>query len=441
MTPVVTAPDRARAAAVLLTLAVTGYVTVTVWASSRLGYESWSLLVLVPLLLVVGGLLVARSQVARQDPWVLQVALLALGVKLLCGVLRYLMAWKLYDGSDAGTYHEFAVRHAEEYRALDFSSFAGVPGTGWIYVVTSAVYALTGPTMVGGYVVYAFAGFWGQWFAYLGFRHGVPHGLHRRYALLVLLLPSLAFWPSALGKDAWMQLSIGTALLGAGLVAAGRARGWAVLALGLFGAWLVRPHISGLVGVAVAGGLALRRPAVTTQLTPVARGVTLLAVAGAAAWMASVGAGFVGAESLQAADLQSALRDASGRTEQGGSEFTPVPFLSPLGPAAAALTVLFRPLPFEAHNLQSLVAASETAVLLWLTWCWRWSLWRAVKVLRENVFVAACLLGTVLFVAALSEFANFGILARQRAQLLPLFLVLLCLPAPPSRPRPPGRPT
>lgn len=441
MTPVVTAPDRARVAAGLAVVAVTGYVTATVWASSRLGYESWSLLVLVPLLLLVGGLLLARSRVVRDDPWLLQVAVLALGVKLLCGVLRYLMAWKLYDGSDAGRYHDVAVRYAQEYRALDFSSFGGVPGTGWIDAVTTAVYAVTGPTMIGGYVVYAFAGFWGQWFAYLGFRHGVPHGRHRRYALLVLLLPSLAFWPSALGKDAWMQLAVGASLLGAGLVAARRPRGWPVLALGLFAAWLVRPHVAGLIGVAVAGGLAVRRPPVRTQLTPVARGATLLAVAAVAGWLASLGAGFVGAESLQAAELQSALRDASGRTEQGGSEFTPVPFLSALGPPAAALTVLFRPFPFEAHNLQSMVAAGETAVLLWLTWCWRWSLWRSVTALRENVFVAACLLGTVLFVAALSEFANFGILARQRAQLLPLFLALLCLPASPRRHRPPGSPT
>ena len=34
----------------------------------------------------------------------------------------------------------------------------------------------------------------------------------RRYALLVLFLPSLLFWPSSIGKEAWMTLALGLAL-------------------------------------------------------------------------------------------------------------------------------------------------------------------------------------------------------------------------------------
>jgi hypothetical protein len=36
----------------------------------------------------------------------------------------------------------------------------------------------------------------------------------------------------------------------------------------------------------------------------------------------------------------------------------------------------------------------------------------------------------LLFIIAFSSFANFGLLARERVQLYPLFLVLLAIPAP-----------
>ena len=42
---------------------------------------------------------------------------------------------------------------------------------------------------------------------------------------------------------------------------------------------------------------------------------------------------------------------------------------------------------------------------------------------------------TFAFIYAFSSIANFGILARQRSQLLPLLLVVLCLPMNPKAKR------
>jgi hypothetical protein len=93
----------------------------------------------------------------------------------------------------------------------------------------------------------------------------------------------------------------------------------------------------------------------------------------------------------------------------------------------ALATVLFRPLPFEAHNAQALIAAVEGLLLLWLTWHYRRSLVIALRSVRDHPFVTMCLAYTVLFCLAFSSFSNFGILTRQRAQVLLAFLVLLCL--------------
>jgi hypothetical protein len=426
--------DPARSVALAGVLCVVAYVGGLSWSAGRISYDVWFSLAVLPVLMIGGSLVLYRWTARLDDPWLFQVALVALLVKLLSGVGRWYMAWEIYDGSDSGYYMLFAREAFEEYRHLDFSRplpFSGIPGTGFVAGATAALMAVTGLSMIGGFVVFAFLGFWGQWFAYLAFRRAVPDGHHRRYAVLVLLLPTLAFWPSALGKDAWMQMSIGVALLGASYLL-WRPRvvlGTVVLAAGTGLGSLVRPHVAAIVVIGVLVALGLRRPARWTQLTPVVRAVALLGLAACALWATSRAATFVGAEDLSVNGLQGAMQRAGGRTEQGGSEFTPVPLLSPLGPAAALLTVLFRPLPFDAHNLQTMLAALEGTVLLWLTWCWRWSLVAAVRTLRTRGYAALCVVSVLLFVAAFSEFANFGILARQRAQVLPMYLALLCLPA------------
>ena len=48
--------------------------------------------------------------------------------------------------------------------------------------------------------------------------------------------------------------------------------------------------------------------------------------------------------------------------------------------------------------------------------------------MRRQPYVAYCVGLIVAFIYAFSSFSNFGILARQRCQMLPFFLALLCLP-------------
>jgi len=102
------------------------------------------------------------------------------------------------------------------------------------------------------------------------------------------------------------------------------------------------------------------------------------------------------------------------------------------------VTILFRPFPFEVHNAQAAITALESSLLLCLTLARRRAIWHAVRHLRRWPYVAFILVYSGLFVVAFSSIANFGILARERTQLLPFFLVLLAVPA--SRPRPAATP-
>ena len=95
---------------------------------------------------------------------------------------------------------------------------------------------------------------------YRAFRIAVPSGNARWFAALLFFFPSFVFWPSSIGKESWMVLAIGIAAYGSARILAGEtSRGalWAILGMVL--AYPVRVHISGMIAIALAFALFLRR--------------------------------------------------------------------------------------------------------------------------------------------------------------------------------------
>src|SRR5207244_2142554 len=112
----------------------------------------------------------------------------------------------------------------------------------------------------------------------------------------------------------------------------------------------------------------------------------------------------------------------------GGSNFSPTPATSWRRLPGSVLSVLFRPTLAEARNFQSTLAALEgTFLLVLLLLRIRWVI-AALRSVRRQAYVALAFAFTGLFVVAFSSIANFGILVRQRASVLPFFLVLLSIP-------------
>jgi hypothetical protein len=75
-----------------------------------------------------------------------------------------------------------------------------------------------------------------------------------------------------------------------------------------------------------------------------------------------------------------------------------------------------------------LIASAEGMMLLVLGAAAATRLWRLPKYIFQVPYVAYAATYTVMFVIAFSSISNFGILTRQRTQVLPLVLVLLVLP-------------
>lgn len=225
------------------------------------------------------------------------------------------------------------------------------------------------------------------------------------------------------------MLFVGVTALGAARFFHARPGGLSFIGIGVVGLALVRPHIAVLL-VAALLAAQLFRPAGGTASGYLSKVVGIAVLAAAAVVLTLASAEFLGIDDFSSQAVSERVEWSGGQTAQGGSEFTAVDLSSPLGIPWAFITVLFRPFPFEAHNVQLLFQSLEGMFLLGLTIAgWR-RLRQIPRMLRSNPFLWFVLLYVIGFVLAFAGFANFGILARQRVLMLPFFLMLLSLPRP-----------
>jgi hypothetical protein len=239
-----------------------------------------------------------------------------------------------------------------------------------------------------------------------------------------------------------MLFTLGLAAFGTARVLTGRPwRGIALAGLAMWLAAIVRAHVAGMVvlGLVVAY-LFARPPRRLGALGPAVKLFALAALVVVAVGLLGRTQSYLVEKGIDPQDgVTSVLAETQRRTNQGGSNFqAPSTGVSLAKLPFAAVTILFRPFPFEVHNAQAAITALESSLLLCLTLARRRAIWHAVRHLRRWPYVAFILVYSGLFVVAFSSIANFGILARERTQLLPFFLVLLAVPA--SRPRPAATP-
>ena len=373
----------------------------------------------------------ARQALRARDPRLFWLLLAAYQLKLCGAVARQGVIYDVYDGvADAHGYSGRGSRMGARFRAGDFRpELESYSGTDFVRLASGVVHTAVGPSQLSGFLVFSSLAFWGLFFFTRAFATALPHGSVRGYTRLVFFSPSLVFWPSSPGKEALMVFSLGMGALGAARSLTGSPRrGLGLAALGTSLAALVRPHVAGMAAVGIASGHLVGESGRRSHLSARARTGALLAAATAVACIIPWGRRFLNDRRVSAEGVRSVLEQVTRRTAWGGSRFDPPmvksPALAPLGPA----TVLFRPHLLEAHNLQARVAAAEATFFLLLTIArLRWAL-TAIGHARRQPYVAVALAYSCLFTAGHSAFANFGLLSRQRSQLLPLYFVLLSVP-------------
>lgn len=395
-------------------------------------YDTWGAMFVAPVLIVVSLPVLARQARREGDRWLFVLLVVALMVKLGGAIARHYVAFDVYQGvADANSYDQIGTELAANFRAGNWSTdLPNLSGTHFIEFITGIIYTVMGPTLLGGFLFFSWLGFWGLFLFYRAFVIAVPEGRRRTYARLLFFLPSLVFWPSSIGKESWMMFSLGITAFGAAHIMTSRTfKGLGIAALGLWLAALPRPHVAGLMALGIAIGYLFRKPRENLrELAPVVKGLAM-AVVGVIALIFLVKASAFLKESGIDTDqgVTAALREVSYTTTSGESSFVPSVLESPFRAPIAVLTVLFRPFVFEAHNMQALAAALEGTFLLGLCLLrFRWGL-AALRSVRRQPYVAFAAGYAGLFILAFSSFANFGLLARERVQLFPLFVLLLSI--------------
>lgn len=407
-------------------------------ACGLLGFYAWlwlaegepvsAALVLGPLLVVLTIPLLIR---ANRTTLAFDLA----GVMLLGLVMRFGFAYYRFDhAADALNYHAQGIRLGDAFRNLNFDvpAQAPVPGTGGLNMISGVVHAFVGNDFFATFMVMSWLNFLGCYLLYRAFVIALDDGDHYRYARLIFLWPSMAFWPSSLGKDAWMVFTIGLASYGAARVFRRLAGGYSLMVLGLLGASLVRPHLALLAVFAFVIALVIgRRHSTRTTVTPgfLAKLVGLGIIIVIASLLVSRTQELLEIEDFSGSSLRRVAIAVGVRTDTGKSAFDPPNPRSPTGFVEAAVTVLYRPFLSEARTTEQLGSAAEGMLLAIITVCSLKRLLTVPRRLRSHPYLMYALVYVLLWILAFGVIGNFGILTRQRTQMYPFFFVLLSLPA------------
>jgi hypothetical protein len=373
------------------------------------------------------------------SPWISRLARSQLAFRLLPIVylgllLRCLAAYfRLENAADALYYHQWGVRLATEFRGLNFAvdTQREIPGTGTVRYVSGLVSVFTGSSIFAEFLVFTLASFMGALFFYMAFVTALPNGDHRRYALLIFLWPTMIYWPSSIGKEALMTLGVGMASYGAARLFRRLRGGLIPLAAGLWLTFMVRPHIALVAFIAVGIAFMFTRRSGNSASVTAGKAVAVFVLLFFGGVLIGRTADFLEVENLGSDGIESALEQTTFQTSQGGAEFSPMKAENPALLPGAVVTVLLRPFPNETHNAESFFTSLEGFVLLGLIVTSFGRFRQLPRALIREPYVAYSLAAMLLFCFLFSYVANFGILARQRTQVLPfLFVLLAFVPSP-----------
>ncbi len=371
--------------------------------------------------------------ISRLIPWLPKnLIFVALLLRVFGSLFRYEILQNYYrGGGDASRYYRVGLDLARRVWDLDsdvVSLNEWFPTGGWwgasfIEHVSGLVLTFIGPSMRGEFLIFSLFAFVGVLLIVVALSRVAPLEVAKKGAVLLLMWPSLWFWPSSVGKESLILLFMGIVTIA--YVGRNDKVNWSLLALGVFLAFCVRPHVAAVETMAVGAAYWLGS---WDKVTPrrMAESVAALLIAVVAF------SGMTRAFGLEEADfesLQEFVTVRSTATMRGGSSIGNSPATGAKLPMAF-VNIWLRPFPWDVHSMTSAFAAVEVVLLWYLIYKRRESLSRTVRWWRKDRllrFAFPLLVGYTLMIGM--TFANLGIIARQRTPLFPfLFLLLAAVP-------------
>lgn len=322
---------------------------------------------------------------------------------LMC--LTYLWYALNFGSSDSIGYYRAAVRGGIEFEF----------GTAGISYLTALLVHGFGLSLLGCFLVYNIFGTIGL-LAFDGCLRTATQNKSRniqRLATLIVFLPSVSFWSSAIGKDALSFMAAGLALW----AALDLGRRASLMALAIFVMLLVRPHIAGMmvIGLTFASLLdAKASPGKKLLLSgiSVAVGASLVPFA-----LQYAGLG----DTVSAESLSSYIERRQAVNMVGGGAVD----ISSMSLPMQLFTYLFRPTIFEARSVFALAAAIDNLILLYLFIAGGCTFLGRAKDIHQGNRVFMWTYALLAWLVLAMTCSNLGIALRQKWMFVPMLIFLL----------------
>ncbi|MFN0297900.1 hypothetical protein ACKVE0_10255 [Acinetobacter albensis] len=301
------------------------------------------------------------------------------------------------------------------YNALNFDNRDFNFGTSFIIYLTYFLYEFLGFSYVDQFLIHGFIGYIG----FLAFVSSVNQATLyknkniRLLGWIIVFLPSVSFWTTALGKDAISFMALGLALWSA-LDFKNRK---ALLFFAIFSMFMVRPHIGAALAIAFAFSIIFDKK--TSLYIKVFFGTISLTIT---AFILPIMINYIGlSEADGLSDVDSYIDKRQNSNLSGGSSLDIASMSFPM----QILSYLFRPLPFEAHTFFALIASLDNVVLVYLLVL---GIIAYLKKHKPSIDSNRIFLWVYFFICLgmlATTTANLGIAMRQKWMFLPCLIFLL----------------
>lgn len=371
-------------------------------------------------LALVLGAIVAHSRLPRPIRTLLLVGLV---LRLVGSQIYYYLSEWIYGFGDYSMYYQLGTWWADAYFR---DSLAEVRSpylqnwccTGFTVRLSGVVFVLLGPTVNGAFLLFALAGYVGLVCLAVAFARAHPGIPLERYLVWIVFFPSLWYWPAALGKDALMLAGLGLAVMG--YIGRRGSTGWIPLTLGLGLVFMVRPQVAVVIVACMILAFWMSGEGRWT-LGRVAQGVGLFAGGIVLVVLASSA---MGIELLDPQEVESYLDTRGSASAYGGSAVQTGGGIG--GILMGIVNVLFRPFPWEARGVASLIAAVEIMALWGIAYWKRADIADFWRTQRKSRLLWFSLVFTLTYVVLTGlTLGNLGLIARQRVHIFPFLFMFL----------------
>lgn len=380
--------------------------------------------VIISLLILLLVVILIRPSSVLKNPALNLIYWQGAGMRIVGTLVYIYYAFNISDGAvDAFVYDNYASRFAEYFLAGDFSPFTNEKlyrggelfYTNFVSYPAAFFIIITNNSIFGIYLLFSIVCFVGLVLLYKAFESEFEFLDRQSLLLLFFLFPTLWFWTSTIGKDAFMFLGIGLVCYG---IRQNKIN-YLFLFSGIFILYAFRPPIAYMALIGIASIFIFNiKESLFFRFVKIIIGCVFLY------FLFNFLAKEWGIEEFSTetiSQLQSTTLHynnyGGGALEQKSGGLASIP--------RGVIDVLARPFIWESRNLLSLASSFEITFVLVLLFVKRKSVLFFIKKSLDNKLSTFVLAFLIIYILSVGIFENnIGLIARHRALIFP-FLFLM----------------